>query len=79
MMKEPKQMPLEKALDLVKAVYADAVERNQDAENRGYGPVVYNPVAWALYKVWLVADGKEKFDGGKEVILPKIRIEEVRG
>ena len=58
-MKQAERMNLDEAIEMVKAIYDKAVKRNEDAEWRGYGPVVHNPVAWALYNAWRIADGKE--------------------
>ena len=58
-MGQAERMSLDEAIEMVKAIHAKAVERNQDAAWRGYGPVVFNPVAWALYNAWRIADGKE--------------------
>lgn len=48
---------LDEAIEMVKAMHEKAVKRNEDAAYRGYGPVVFKPVAWALYNTWRIADG----------------------
>ena len=59
---QPKRLMIDEAVDIVRTVYRQAMKLNGDAAKNGYGPIVTDPVAWALYRAWRIADGKEKLE-----------------
>ena len=53
---------IDEAVWLVRSLHQSALKLNAEGKATMYGAKIHNPVAWALYKAWRIADGKEKME-----------------
>lgn len=53
------KLTIDEAIEMVTNEYEKAVRFNESSVKQDAGFAVHNPVAWALYKAWRIADGKE--------------------